>query len=95
MFFNSRNKGNIIKVNDNGVVTYYSLNVDRRVVLNNGSNILCIKDGYVYMYDADCRDKICIKQGKINVAGGSIVCLPNKISITVCGGDLDAVSWEE
>lgn len=92
MFFNSRNKGNIIKVNDNGVVTYYSLNVDRRVVLNNGSNILCIKDGYVYMHDADCRDKICIKQGKINVAGGSIVCLPNKISITVCGGDLDAVS---
>ena len=92
MFFNSRNKGNIIKVNDNGVVTYYSLNIDRRVVLNNGSNILCIKDGYVYMHDADCRDKICIKQGKVNTAGQSIACLPNKISVTVCGGDLDAVS---
>lgn len=44
------------------------------------------------MYDADCRDKICIKQGKINATGGSIVCLPNKISVTVCGGDYDVVS---
>lgn len=65
---------------------------DRRIVLNNGINILYIKYGYAYMYDADCKDKICIKQGKINVAGQSIVCLPNKISITVCGGNYDVVS---
>lgn len=44
------------------------------------------------MYDADCKDKICIKHGEINVAGQSIVCLPNKISITVCGGNYDVVS---
>lgn len=60
--------------------------------MNNGTNILYIKGGYAYMYDADCKDKICIKHGKINVAGQSIVCLSNKISITVCGGNYDVVS---
>jgi len=37
----------------------------------------------VHMISSPCPDKICIKQGYINKAGESIVCLPNRVIITL------------
>jgi len=37
----------------------------------------------VHMISSPCPDKICIKQGFINKAGESIVCLPNRVIITL------------
>ena len=42
-----------------------------------------IKDGVVHMEDADCPDKLCIKQGQIDSNGQKIVCLPNKTIVEV------------
>ena len=35
------------------------------------------------MEDADCPDKLCIKQGKIDSNGQKIVCLPNKTVVEI------------
>ena len=48
-------------------------------------NLIYISDGKVFMRDADCKDKICIKQGEISKVGESIVCLPNKVFIEIKG----------
>ena len=40
-----------------------------------------IKDGKVNMIEADCPDHLCMKQKAITDAGGTIVCLPNKVVI--------------
>lgn len=53
----------------------------------NGSNTLVIRDGEAMMKDADCPDRLCVKQGSINKNGESIVCLPHKVIVTVEGGD--------
>uniref|UniRef100_A0A7C3MIU2 NusG domain II-containing protein n=1 Tax=Dictyoglomus thermophilum TaxID=14 RepID=A0A7C3MIU2_DICTH len=37
----------------------------------------------VHMISSPCPDKICIKQGFINKTGESIVCLPNRVIITL------------
>lgn len=58
------------------------------------TNKFSIKDGYVQMTYSDCKNQICVKKGRINETNQSIVCLPNKIVITIEGGDdkYDAIS---
>lgn len=59
------------------------------------TNILEIKDGEVKMKEADCPDQICVNQKAISKEGESIICLPNKIVVSIVGGqknELDAVT---
>ncbi len=74
----------------------YSLSEDREVEIEtkSGKNILIIKDGYADMIEADCPDGLCERQRKISKTGESIVCLPNKVTVTVEGkgeGSVDLV----
>ena len=50
-----------------------------------GYNTLMIEDGVAYLTDADCPDKLCVKQGKISKIGESIICLPHKIVVEITG----------
>ena len=65
----------------------YSLYEDREIIIETekGKNILIIKDGYADMTDASCPDGLCVRQHKINESGESLVCLPNKVTVTVKG----------
>ena len=67
----------------------YSLNEEREVVIEteNGKNVLVIKDGYADITDATCPDGLCERQRKINESGETLVCLPNKVTVTVIGGE--------
>ena len=79
-----REEGESVRVEVDGKeVGRYSLAVDGRYSLNGGSNILAIKDGKAYLEDANCPDKLCVKQGKIYRKGETITCLPNKLIVTV------------
>lgn len=62
----------------------HSLSKDCKIEIN-GTNVLVIKDGKADMVEADCPDKICVKQKPISKAGESITCLPNKVMVTVVG----------
>jgi hypothetical protein len=54
------------------------------VKLENGEfNTFEIKDGYVDMLDASCRDKICVNHKDIHYNNETIVCLPNKVVLEV------------
>ena len=55
-----------------------------RYPLNGGSNILIIENGYAWLEDADCPDKLCVRQGKVHLDGQVITCLPNKLTVTIC-----------
>ena len=66
---------------------------ENQTVEINGTNKILIEDGKVSMIDADCPDKLCIKQGKITDNSKDIVCLPNGVVIRVeKNSELDAVS---
>lgn len=49
------------------------------------TNTIEISGGQVRMTEADCPDKVCIHTGKISQSGQTIVCLPNKIVISISG----------
>lgn len=61
----------------------YSLAEDQTIEINGGTNLLQIKNGNVDMTWADCPDKLCVNQKAISKNGESIICLPNKVVVTV------------
>ncbi len=57
-------------------------------------NTVEVSGGRVRVTDADCPDRLCVRQGWISYDGESIVCLPHKLVVAVRGGEdgLDAIA---
>ena len=47
-----------------------------------GENLVVVKNGEVYIKEADCPDKVCVRTGKAN-ALKSVVCAPHRLTVTV------------
>ena len=69
-----------------GIEGYYSLDDDRIINIDN-ENIIQIKNHEAFMIKATCPDHLCIKQGKINKKGATIVCLPHHLVVEVIEGN--------
>ncbi len=63
---------------------------DMEIKTQYGYNKLHIEHGAVSITEADCRDHICVSQGRVSTAGVPIVCLPHRLTIEIEGGDIDA-----
>lgn len=74
----------VVRVNGEEVARY-SLFEDGTYPLNGGSNTLVIQGSQVWLCDANCPDKLCVKQGKISYSGQCITCLPNRLTVTLEG----------
>ncbi len=93
----SKEEGSVVVVEINGsVVATYPLNENAEYSLNGGTNNLVIEDGKAYLNYSNCPDHTCEKTGKIQYVGQTIICLPNKVAITIKGdvaqGGVDFVS---
>ncbi len=53
---------------------------------NEGHLIVEVQNDRVRVVDSTCKDHLCVKQGWIDRVGESIVCLPNRISVSIIGG---------
>lgn len=98
--------GNLVEISlvgidshqDNRTVYTLNLSEDREVSVRGplGNNVVEIRGGKVRMKEASCPNKLCVHQGWIE--RGSIICLPNKVVVTVSGdknnsdSEYDAVS---
>ncbi len=72
---------------DGREVARYSLAQSAVYELNGGTNTLVIENGKAWLSHADCPDHLCVKQGKVHASGQVITCLPNKLTVTVYGGE--------
>lgn len=64
------------------------LNRNDDIVIESGNgqtNHLIIEDGEAFLTEASCPDKLCVRQGAISETGQSIVCLPNRVIVTIVG----------
>ena len=85
-------KDGFVVVRVDGVETErHALTENGTYPLNGGTNVLVIRDGAAWMEEADCPDKICISQGRISREGQAIICLPNRVTVTVVGGSQPGV----
>lgn len=51
-----------------------------------GYNRIQVRDGAVSVLEASCPDKVCVHSGTVRYPGETIVCLPNRMIITVIQG---------
>lgn len=95
-----KDSGDTVKITLNGKeFGTYSLKEDKEILVekNGHTNKVVIEGGKVYMEHASCKNQICVNTGKISRAGQSIVCLPNRVSVTIegkGGQEYDAVSGQ-
>ncbi len=63
----------------------YSLLEEQTITIGEGEtvNVIEIKGGKAYMTSASCPDQLCVNQNEIHYDKQSIICLPNKVVITV------------
>lgn len=71
---------------DGQVVATYDLSQPLDTIIegaDGGTNHLIIQDGAAWISEASCPDKVCVHQGKIQLNGQIIVCLPNRMTAQV------------
>lgn len=84
-----RPEGGDVIVSVDGVEQYaLPLSENNFVVIGDEENynVLVISGGEAYIEEASCPDNICVKSGKVSLEGQTIVCLPNKVAISIEGG---------
>lgn len=76
---------------DGATFGVYPLSEDRVVDIpsESGHNRLIIQDGKAKMDTATCPDGICVDHYAVHRQGESIVCLPNKVVVTVTAKTTD------
>ena len=77
----------VLVVRESGKITaVYSLAEDR-VISSEEGNCFEIRGGKVKMTQADCPDGLCLNMPEISRAGETIICLPNKVTLCITGGE--------
>lgn len=85
---------------DGKVIQKYPLVQDmeeRFLIPEYGYNTISIHEKHVSIIDADCPDRICVKQRAISKTGESIICLPHKLVVRIVGNlqeasEIDAIA---
>ena len=95
--FSGSSTGDLVVVKVNGeIYGKYSLSKDRTITGNrNGHmNKITIKGGKVQVSKSSCKNQICVKQGSISTTHQSIVCIPNRVVVSIegKGGEYDVIS---
>jgi len=74
----------------------YALHEDRVIEVEGplGLTRVVIEDGRAWVEDSPCRDKVCVRMGKVSRPGEEAICLPNRVIVQMKGtrGGVDGVS---
>lgn len=93
-FWQKESAEKVIVTLDGETYGTYDLKKDQTIEIKKDDsvcNVLCIQDGEIFMQDATCPDKLCEKQGKKSHDKETIVCLPNKVVVTVVSADTSGI----
>ena len=95
--FSGSSTGDLVVVKVNGeIYGKYSLSKDRTITVNRDGhmNKITIKGGKVQVSKSSCKNQVCVKQGSISTTHQSIVCIPNRVVVSIEGkdGEYDVIS---
>jgi hypothetical protein len=88
--------GDVVVIEGPSGRTTLPLQEDARVRIDGacGTMVVSIEAGRAMVVSSDCPEERCVARGAIGPGGGSVVCVPNAVTVTIGGErgrDLDAV----
>ena len=66
-------------------------NQEYRVNVDNGYNIIRIKDKKAKIKESDCSNQTCVNMGTSSKDGQTLICLPHKVEVTIVSDDKSEV----
>ena len=66
-------------------------NQEYKVNVDNGYNIIRVKDKKVRIKESDCSNQTCVNMGTISKDGQTLICLPHKVEVTIVSDDKSEV----
>jgi len=94
--FPPQNAGEKFVVSHDGkIILEGELSKDSEYSINGslGEMKLLVRDGKISVVKSNCSRKLCIKRGSIAKQGESIICVPNRVIITIQGkGKVDGIT---
>ncbi|MCH5192559.1 MAG: NusG domain II-containing protein [Oscillospiraceae bacterium] len=48
--------------------------------------VFTVREGAVSVTESDCGDRVCVRTGAVSHVGEAIICVPNRVAVTVEGG---------
>ncbi len=88
LIFNDKSKPESVVISSGGnIIGTYSIHEDKVLNVSGllGDVVVNIRDGKVWVSKSNCEDLLEVKQGEINKCGQSLVCVPNKVVISITG----------
>ena len=82
---NNKSTGYVQVYREDSLIKTYQINQNGKYEIKTGNDInqIIIENGSVSMKDANCPDKLCVRQGTITKNGESIICLPHKLVVKI------------
>ena len=85
-------KDDIITINGGKTfLTFLNKNQEYKVNVDNGYNIIRIKDKKAKIKESDCSNQTCVNMGTISKDGQTLICLPHKVEVTIVSDDKSEV----
>ena len=85
-----------VQITGQNTQTLYPLEANRTVEVEGplGTTTVIIFDGEVWIQSSPCREKICMKMGRISRCGEQLICIPNRVVVELVGEQrkIDGVS---
>lgn len=82
---------------DGETVTEIELTDNTKEEIKINDTVIKIEGKSVAFFDSNCPDKTCIRTGKLDSAGDSSACVPNRVSVYIKGekaqGDIDIMAY--
>ena len=96
--YSDRGRASEVQIRTDEALYVYDLLTDASIVIPGplGDTHIEIHDAHVHVSESPCKSKICIAAGEISKTGEWIICLPNRVFITIEGeieadGEVDDV----
>ena len=86
-YLTSRQPSAVVEVSVDGSITHqFPLDIETEFTIqgyDGGTNHLIIKNKTAEISEASCPDKICVEHAAVSERGQTIVCLPNRVVVTI------------
>ncbi len=89
-FFPKQPGGEAVISQDGVVLAVLDLTRDQTYTFSDGTSVIAEK-GKVWVQSPTCPDRVCAAMGKISTSGQVILCVPNRISVEIRGGEVDGI----